>query len=73
MASEGCVYRRCGCVDPVIGRQLGGRCPRLAGSRHGSWLCGWSFLLGSMAAAGGSAGGGYASSKAAAAMPPAGC
>jgi integrase len=37
MAGEGCVYRRCGCVDPVTGRQLGGRCPRLAGGRHGSW------------------------------------
>ncbi|MGO8960177.1 MAG: tyrosine-type recombinase/integrase [Streptosporangiaceae bacterium] len=32
-----CVYKRCGCVDPVSGRQLGRRCPRLAGSRHGSW------------------------------------
>src|SRR5712691_11111428 len=31
------VYRRCGCVDPVTGRQLGGSCPRLAVSCHGSW------------------------------------
>src|SRR6266536_2045873 len=37
MAGEGCVYRRCGCVDPVTGRQFGRNCPRLAGSRHGSW------------------------------------
>jgi hypothetical protein len=37
MASEGCVYRRCGCVDPATGRQFGQNCPRLAGSRHGSW------------------------------------
>ena len=37
MTSEGSVYRRCGCVDPVTGRQLGGGCPRLAGGRHGSW------------------------------------
>jgi hypothetical protein len=37
MTDQGSVYRRCGCTDPVTGRQLGGRCPRLAGSRHGSW------------------------------------
>jgi hypothetical protein len=37
MISEGCVYRRCGCADPVTGRQLGKRCPRLAAARHGSW------------------------------------
>jgi integrase len=37
MISEGCVYRRCGCVDPATGRQYGRACPRLAGGRHGSW------------------------------------
>ena len=37
MTGEGCVYRRCGCVDPVTGRQFGRVCPRLAGGRHGSW------------------------------------
>ena len=37
MSGQGSVYRRCGCVDPVTRRQLGGRCPRRAGSRHGSW------------------------------------
>jgi integrase len=38
MAGEGSVFRRCGCVDPVTGRQYGSRCPRLgAGGRHGSW------------------------------------
>src|ERR1700739_17496 len=37
MAGRGRVYRRCGCVCPVTGRQLGQRCPRLAGGRHGSW------------------------------------
>jgi hypothetical protein len=37
MIGHGSVYKRCGCVDPVTRRQLGGRCPRLAGSRHGSW------------------------------------
>ena len=37
MSGQGSVYKRCGCVDPVTGRQLGGRCPRLAGSGHGSW------------------------------------
>ena len=38
MAGEGSVFRRCGCTDPVAGRQYGSRCPRLAaGGRHGSW------------------------------------
>ena len=37
MTDQGSVYRRCGCVDPATGRQLGRNCPRLAGSRHGSW------------------------------------
>ena len=37
MISEGCVYRRCGCADPVTGRQFGRNCPQLAGGRHGSW------------------------------------
>jgi integrase len=36
MTGQGRVYKRCGCVDPVTRRQLG-RCPCLAGSRHGSW------------------------------------
>ena len=33
MISDGCVYRRCGCVDPATGRQYGRACPRLAGGR----------------------------------------
>jgi integrase len=38
MIGDGCVYRRCGCVDPATGRQFGRDCPRLAaGGRHGSW------------------------------------
>jgi integrase len=37
MTGQGSVYKRCGCVDPVTRRQFAGRCPRLAGSRHGSW------------------------------------
>jgi hypothetical protein len=37
MSGQGDVYRRCGCVDSVNGRQFGGRCPRLGGRRHGSW------------------------------------
>ncbi len=37
MAGRGRAYRRCGCVDPVTGRQLGHRCPRLAAGRYGSW------------------------------------
>jgi integrase len=40
MSGQGSVYKRCGCVDPVTGRQLGRRCPRLAGGRHGSWYIG---------------------------------
>lgn len=40
MAGQGSVYRRCGCVDPVTRRQLGSRCPRLAGRGHGSWYIG---------------------------------
>jgi hypothetical protein len=38
MIGDGCVYRRCGCVNPATGRQYGQDCPRLAvGGRHGSW------------------------------------
>jgi hypothetical protein len=40
MSGQGSLYKRCGCVDPVTGRQLGRRCPRLAGGRHGSWYIG---------------------------------
>jgi hypothetical protein len=31
------VYKRCGCADVGTGRQLGGRCARLAEDGHGSW------------------------------------
>jgi integrase len=31
------VFERCGCTDPVTGRQRGGRCPRLPEPGHGSW------------------------------------
>jgi hypothetical protein len=31
------VFRRCGCTDDKTGRQLAGRCPRLAEPGHGSW------------------------------------
>jgi hypothetical protein len=31
------VYKRCGCVSEDTGRQLAGRCPRLAKPGHGSW------------------------------------
>lgn len=34
--ASGSVYRRCGCRGPD-GRQLGGRCPRLENSGHGTW------------------------------------
>ncbi|MET9344917.1 tyrosine-type recombinase/integrase [Nonomuraea sp. NPDC003804] len=30
-------YKRCGCADAVSGKQLGGRCVRLAEAWHGSW------------------------------------
>jgi hypothetical protein len=33
----GGVYRRCGCTDPLTGKRLGGRCPRLEDLEHGSW------------------------------------
>ncbi len=31
------LYKRCGCADKATGRQLSGRCPRLAEPGHGSW------------------------------------
>ncbi|MFI7644410.1 hypothetical protein [Nonomuraea sp. NPDC049400] len=31
------VYKRCGCVDAISGRQLGRRCVRLDTEEHGSW------------------------------------
>jgi len=31
------VYKRCGCTDKATGRQLSGRCRRLAEPGHGSW------------------------------------
>lgn len=33
---RGRVYRRCACRD-ATGKQLGARCPKLAGARHGRW------------------------------------
>ena len=39
MAGQGSVYRRCGRID-APGRQLGGRCLRLADDGHGSWCVG---------------------------------
>ena len=40
MAGQGSVYRRCGCIDAATGRQLGGRCLRLADDAHRSWYIG---------------------------------
>jgi integrase len=40
MSGQGSVYKRCGCIDPVTGRQFGGSCPRLADGGHGSWYVG---------------------------------
>jgi integrase len=34
---KGSIRRYCFCKDPVTGRELGGRCPELASSRHGEW------------------------------------
>jgi integrase len=31
------VFKRCGCTNQMTGRQLAGRCPRLAEPGHGSW------------------------------------
>ncbi|MBL7487967.1 site-specific integrase [Frankia sp. AgB1.9] len=31
------VFKRCGCIDAVTGRQRGSRCPRLVEPGHGSW------------------------------------
>jgi hypothetical protein len=31
------VFKRCGCTDEATGRQLAGRCPRIADRGHGSW------------------------------------
>lgn len=31
------VFKRCGCTDPVSGRQLSRHCPQLSQSDHGGW------------------------------------
>jgi Phage integrase, N-terminal SAM-like domain len=36
-ANRATVFKRCGCTDKKTGRQLAGRCPRLAEPGHGSW------------------------------------
>jgi Phage integrase, N-terminal SAM-like domain len=36
-ANRDTVFKRCGCTDKKTGRQLAGRCPRLAEPGHGSW------------------------------------
>ncbi|HTT53851.1 MAG TPA: site-specific integrase [Streptosporangiaceae bacterium] len=37
MTARGRAYKRCGCKDPVTGRQLGERCPDLRKRHHGAW------------------------------------
>lgn len=37
MRSQGRIFKRCGCVNPIDGRPCGSRCPRLAERWHGSW------------------------------------
>src|SRR5215469_720332 len=68
MACRGRVYRRCGCIDRVTGRQLGQRCPRLAGGRHGSWYVRLDLPAGSDGRRRRIRRGGYASRRAAAAV-----
>jgi hypothetical protein len=34
---QGSTYKRCACRDPATGRQLGGACPRLRQTGHGTW------------------------------------
>jgi hypothetical protein len=36
-SARGIVFKRCGCTDGKTGRQLAGRCPRLAEPWHGTW------------------------------------
>lgn len=33
---NGSTFKRCACADET-GKQLGARCPKLRGARHGSW------------------------------------
>jgi len=37
MSGNGSTFRRCGCTDSAIGKQLGAACPDLARRRHGTW------------------------------------
>ena len=37
MRERNYVFKRCSCRDPLDGRGLGARCPRLQDDRHGSW------------------------------------
>jgi Arm DNA-binding domain len=37
MASDGVIFKRCGCRDPRTRKRLEQSCPRLAERRHGSW------------------------------------
>lgn len=35
---KGATFKRCGCKDPLTGRPLDRKCPRLKSSKHGSWF-----------------------------------
>jgi integrase len=37
VTSRGRVYKRCGCKDPVTGKQVGKNCPGLRRRHHGEW------------------------------------
>ncbi len=35
---KGSTFKRCGCTDPLTGRRLDRHCPKLRGSKHGTWF-----------------------------------
>jgi integrase len=37
MSGNGHTFKRCGCKDPVTGKQLGAQCPDLSKRHHGAW------------------------------------
>jgi len=37
MSGNGSTFKRCGCTDPVTGKQLAAKCPDLDKRRHGTW------------------------------------
>lgn len=37
MSGNGSTFKRCGCIDPATGKQLGAKCPDLGKRHHGTW------------------------------------